>query len=349
VPPVCLTTLDTSPGGILSLDGILDLAAEADPAQIGVIASLLRLLTEDVLRLLVAELARCPVYPQLFEYLRQHLGKQAPFLWGTTTDIALDFWIRNCGYEVGRHTYGAPTIWSGLLFKETTKLTIGKYCAIAGNIDLVMANHRTRWVSTYPFAILRSFWPGFDGTESDYVAKPIVIGNDVWIGAHCCILPGSQVGDGAVLAAYSQVRGVVPPYAIYSGNPGRVVGYRFSESIIARLLAIRWWNWPDWKVDAFLPLMMSADIQRFIDAAEADVAGHAPHETAAPRPLANTPPNAAEDPLAAIGAVARRLQDYGDPAMREIGHALVMIQLQLAGLQPRGGGLFRFWRRQRRN
>lgn len=46
------------------------------------------------------------------------------------------------------------------------------------------------------------------------------------------------VGAGAVVA------GSVPPYAVVAGNPGRVLRMRFDEATIARLLALRWWDWP---------------------------------------------------------------------------------------------------------
>lgn len=186
-------------------------------------------------------------------------------------DVKLSKWIDGLGYQVGRHTYGSPVIWSALIYKESTSFSIGKYCSISGEIDIVMANHRTNWVSTYPFAIYRSFWPGSNGEDSDHIAKPITVGNDVWIGAHSCLLPGCKIGDGAVVAAYSVVRGTVPPYAIVAGNPSEIVGYRFSPEIVDRLLSVKWWDWPDYQVDRYLPLMMTENIEEFLRAVEKEV------------------------------------------------------------------------------
>ena len=66
--------------------------------------------------------------------------------------------------------------------------------------------------------------PMIDQGGSD--PKPVVIGNDVWIGERVIILPGVTVGDGAILGAGAVIRESVPPLAIVVGNPGQIQGYR---------------------------------------------------------------------------------------------------------------------------
>ena len=95
------------------------------------------------------------------------------------------------------------------------------------------------------------------------------IGNDVWIGANAFIGSGVTIHDGAVIGAHAVVVKDVPPYAVCVGNPGRVVKYRFEPEIITALLKLRWWDWPDEKIDRFLPLILSPDIVAFLNAAEA--------------------------------------------------------------------------------
>lgn len=56
--------------------------------------------------------------------------------------------------------------------------------------------------------------------------KPVSIGNDVWIGARVIILPGVNVGDGAILAAGAIVTKNVEPYTIVGGNPAKIIGHR---------------------------------------------------------------------------------------------------------------------------
>ena len=54
-------------------------------------------------------------------------------------------------------------------------------------------------------------------------ARPITIGDDVWIGGAVTILPGVSVGDGAVVGGGSVVTCDVPPRTVFAGNPGRVL------------------------------------------------------------------------------------------------------------------------------
>lgn len=57
-------------------------------------------------------------------------------------------------------------------------------------------------------------------------AGPVVVGDDVWIGSRVIILPGVNVGRGAILGAGAVITGDVPEYAIVAGNPARIIRYR---------------------------------------------------------------------------------------------------------------------------
>ncbi|CAG9606591.1 Maltose O-acetyltransferase [Pseudoneobacillus rhizosphaerae] len=56
--------------------------------------------------------------------------------------------------------------------------------------------------------------------------KPVIIGNDVWIGGRVIILPGVSIGDGAIIAAGAVVSKDVPKYAIVGGVPAKIIDYR---------------------------------------------------------------------------------------------------------------------------
>jgi acetyltransferase-like isoleucine patch superfamily enzyme len=165
---------------------------------------------------------------------------------------------------VGPHTYGQPVLryWGS---PRGYVCRIGDYCSIADNVQVFLGGyHRPDWVSMYPFP---SF-PGWDearGKQDAFGRGDVTIGSDVWLGSQCVIMSGKSVGHGAVVAAQAVVSRDVPPYAIVAGNPARVVKYRFDEATIAELLRIAWWDWPPERIGQNMPLLLSGDIQAFID------------------------------------------------------------------------------------
>lgn len=54
-------------------------------------------------------------------------------------------------------------------------------------------------------------------------ARPVTIGNDVWIATGVLVLPGVTIGDGSVIGAGSVVAKDIPPYSLAVGNPCRVI------------------------------------------------------------------------------------------------------------------------------
>lgn len=56
--------------------------------------------------------------------------------------------------------------------------------------------------------------------------RPVIIGNNVWIGTRAIILPGIHVGDGAIIGAGAIVTKDIPENAIVAGNPAKIIRYR---------------------------------------------------------------------------------------------------------------------------
>ena len=54
-------------------------------------------------------------------------------------------------------------------------------------------------------------------------ARPIRVGNNVWIGAQVCVLPGVTIGDNTVIGAGSVINRDIPANVIAAGNPCRVI------------------------------------------------------------------------------------------------------------------------------
>lgn len=59
------------------------------------------------------------------------------------------------------------------------------------------------------------------------------------------ILDGVTIGDGAVIGAGAVVSKDIPPYAVAVGCPIRILRYRFDRDIIEELIQIKWWDWPE--------------------------------------------------------------------------------------------------------
>ena len=166
------------------------------------------------------------------------------------------------GQDVGEHSYAGGTLrvqsWG-----EGSVLRVGKFCSFADGVTILLGGeHRTDWVTTYPFSAL------FENAQQ-FVGHPkskgdVVIGNDVWIGMEAMILSGVKIGDGAVIGARSVVTRDVEPYAIVGGNPAKEIRKRFTEEQIQLLQRIAWWNWPIDQIQAAWPMLLSADIDTFI-------------------------------------------------------------------------------------
>jgi virginiamycin A acetyltransferase len=142
------------------------------------------------------------------------------------------------------------------------KLIIGKFCSIACGARFLMngCRHTLNSFSTYPFPVFPQEWDdSLKANEAWDVKGDTVIGNDVWIGYEAVILPGSHIGDGAIVAARAVVSGNVPPYSIVGGVPARLIRKRFPESVIDILCKLQWWNWPSERISEVLPILRSGD------------------------------------------------------------------------------------------
>ncbi len=141
------------------------------------------------------------------------------------------------------------------------RLIIGKFCSIATGVKFIMngGNHRTDWLTNYPFPVFGGDWaaamPDHWPNKGD-----TVIGSDVWIGHGATLMPGVQIGDGAIIASEAVVTSNVEPYAIVGGNPAKLIRARFDAPTIDRLLQIRWWDWPMEKITANVTAICGGDV-----------------------------------------------------------------------------------------
>jgi len=138
------------------------------------------------------------------------------------------------------------------------RLVIGKFVQIARGSYFITssANHPMRGFTTYPFRIFKPETFGY----KDLPVKDTIVGHDVWIGQNAAIMPGVQIGAGAIVAAASVVARDVPAYAVVGGNPARVIRMRYPSEIVDCLLDLAWWDWPLDKIEANLAALDAADL-----------------------------------------------------------------------------------------
>lgn len=169
--------------------------------------------------------------------------------------------------EIGDFSYfthsGEPDETAGILapylFRDSReRLVIGKFVQIARGSYFITssANHPMTGFTTYPFRIFKPETFGY----KDLPVRDTIIGNDVWIGHNAAIMPGVNIGHGAIVAAASVVARDVPPYAVVGGNPAGLIRVRYPAEIIAELLELAWWDWPIDKIEANLSALESGDL-----------------------------------------------------------------------------------------
>lgn len=89
-------------------------------------------------------------------------------------------------------------------------VTIGSHVNLAQGITVTALNHNFEN-------------PDLRIDEQGVSTKPVVIGNDVWIGANAVILPGVTIGEHCVVAAGAVVTKNVPPRSLVGGVPAKVI------------------------------------------------------------------------------------------------------------------------------
>lgn len=109
-------------------------------------------------------------------------------------------------FKMGSNSHIAPF---GYLLVDNNKMTIGNKVAIG------------------PFCSFFCHSNQIDGESNDfisnYIDKPITIGNNVFIGSHSVFIAGTVVEDNVVIAANSVVSGTIEKNSLYGGSPAKKI------------------------------------------------------------------------------------------------------------------------------
>jgi probable biosynthetic protein (TIGR04098 family) len=145
------------------------------------------------------------------------------------------YFRRHHDIEVGLYTIGPFDRW-----RIPPGARIGRYCSIARTARLLDADHPVDALSTHPYFYLPEYGVV---AENQLSLRPQVVEDGVWIGHNAIITPGcARIGRGAIIGAGAVVMQDVPPYAIVTGAPSRLVRFRFDPDTIAVIEATRWWE-----------------------------------------------------------------------------------------------------------
>lgn len=119
---------------------------------------------------------------------------------------------------IGQHCYvGEGTrIWSG------SSITIGDHVLIAHGVSIFdNLTHPIAWLERRKH--FRAIATVGHPTTIDLGDRPLLIENDVWIGAHALVLRGVTIGARSIVAAGAVVTRNVPADTLVAGNPAKVI------------------------------------------------------------------------------------------------------------------------------
>jgi acetyltransferase-like isoleucine patch superfamily enzyme len=134
----------------------------------------------------------------------------------------------------GKIEIGARCVIGDVRICARDRISIGARCVFSWNVFIQDFNghpvdpaDRARQLES----MTDYFQPSFDGHRPStprfdwpFPTDPVILGDDIWFGANCTILPGAKIGSGSIVATGAVVtRGDYPQRSILAGNPARVV------------------------------------------------------------------------------------------------------------------------------
>ncbi len=132
----------------------------------------------------------------------RHLGDHSEVYEGVSITDPSRVWIGN-----------RTKIYGGTFINSMGGLHIGDHVGIGYGCTILTFIHSYRNAAAIPF-------------DNKVFLKPVIIRDFAWIGWNAQLMPGVEIGEGAIVSMGSVVTKNVPPLAIVMGNPAEVIGYR---------------------------------------------------------------------------------------------------------------------------
>jgi len=147
---------------------------------------------------------------------------------GAYSSIRANGYMR-CNIFMGRH--------SGIGYRCTIAAGMHNFSGVSINPDTIMAKQSD--YTDEELTMLNISRAQTDVKEMN--ARPVIIGNDVYLGDGIIVMPGVTIGNGAVIAANAVITKDVEPYTIV-GGVNKIIRDRFPDKVKEMLLETRWWN-----------------------------------------------------------------------------------------------------------
>ena len=148
------------------------------------------------------------IYNQTLKTEEDIRTKQLKELFGSTGEtifIEPDF---RCDY--GYNIFAGENFYANFdcIILDVCAVRFGDNCMLAPGVHIYTATHPLH--------------PAEHNSGKEY-AKPVTIGNNVWLGGGAIVNPGVTIGDNAVIAAGAVVTKDVPANVVAGGNPARIL------------------------------------------------------------------------------------------------------------------------------
>lgn len=158
---------------------------------------------------------RCRQLTGRFNMLRvEDMNKRKPLLLKLFAQIAEKVWIEPpfyCDYganiSIGSNTF----INMNCVFMDSNRITIGKNVLIGPAVNI--------YTSSHPSSARERLVKDENGMRFNTHARPVFIGDNVWVGGNCTILPGVTIGDNVTIGAGSVVTKNIPDNVVAYGQP----------------------------------------------------------------------------------------------------------------------------------
>ena len=130
-------------------------------------------------------------------------------------------------------TFGAKIKWSSNVLPscriwQPWKLTMGRYACLGAGVDCYSVDDIIIGEQATVSQGVRLCAASHDISSRimELTHAPIVVGDFAWIAAWAILLPGVEVGEGAVVAAGAVVTKTVEPWTVVGGNPAKLIKRR---------------------------------------------------------------------------------------------------------------------------